>query len=120
GTSPQLRPLRHRGDEPCVIVANILHPFLEHREPVTLGGGAAGDSTLGQIATLGDLTRRAGGIERFARLDPMVLLEEKPALGEGSGMTGCGPQAMQRRSLGREEAMSHRYQRLGYRPQFRR
>ncbi len=110
--SPKLRALRHDSDESGVIVALILNPFLQHTQPVALSSGETRDRGAREISTLGDLARGPARVERLARLDPPVRLEETIALDESNRMTRGAAQSIERRAFGSEQAVTHGNERL--------
>jgi hypothetical protein len=77
-----------------VIVALILNPFLQHRQSVALSGRTTRDRGAREISTLRDLARGPTRVERLARFDPPVRLEEAIALDESNRMTRGGAQSI--------------------------
>ena len=70
-----------------VVVARVLNSFFQDGEAVPIRCCVTRNSPARRITELGDLTGGAGGVERFAGLDPGVLLEEAAALRERNRMT---------------------------------
>src|SRR5258706_6654027 len=100
-----------------MIVALVLDSFLQHGESVDVGGRATRDRRAREIPALGDFARGAPGVERLARLDPRMSLEEAAALNERDWMRRRNAKSFERRTLRREQAMTHGDERVAYCPQ---
>ena len=82
-----------------------------------MSGRATRDRRASDIPALRDFARGAPGVERLARLDPRMSLEEATALHERDWMCRRDVKSFDGRALRSEQAVTHRDERVADGPQ---